>query len=85
MCRGKARVQVHGPTVADYGLIQISLLVGEHAEQMDSIRVVGLALENLAVDLFGYPQPARLMVLDSQCKGLRSRGHPTQRASRFPA
>ena len=53
----------------------VARLVGDEAEQIDRIGMVGRGREDLPVKLLGDLQPTRLVVLDRNRQGFGNRCH----------
>jgi hypothetical protein len=46
--------------------LQISRMVRDHAQQMQTIRLAWIGVENLPIDLLGFREPSMLMMLKSR-------------------
>jgi hypothetical protein len=47
----------------------LASLIGDDAEQVQRIRMLGIAFENLAIERFGAIEAPRLMVNDGSAQG----------------
>jgi hypothetical protein len=74
---GIVRIEVDGPLDELCSAIVITGLMGDGAEQVQRIHVVGLHREDLAVEPFGVRQSPSLVMLESERESLldRDRGH----------
>ena len=74
---GIVRLQLQRPAVAGDRFVQLARLVGDHAQKMDRIGMIGFDLQNLPIDLLGSLQPTGLMVLDRDRQCFGNRCHDT--------
>ena len=72
MSGGMVRVEDEGLANPCYGEFVAARLMGDDAEVVPRVGVVGLDGHDLAVECLGVHEAPGLMVLDGQCEGLLS-------------
>ena len=75
MINARPGIQAQGVANRRDGWAVLSHLVGKHAQQMVGVGVIGIRLQDLAVQALGLRQIARLMIMQGLGECFRNGGH----------